>query len=64
MIVDSEPLKSFYFFKDFIYLVERDRDGDRVVKENTRTGRIGKSRLPAEQEVQRGAQSQNPGIMT
>ena len=42
-------MAKFHFFKDFIYLVGRERGG---------------SRLPAEQRARCGARSQDPGIMT
>ena len=40
-----------------VYLFERER-------ENMRGGCRGRSRLPTEQEARRGAQPQDPGIMT
>jgi len=54
---------SFYwiiFFKDFIYLFDRERaQVGRVVDRGRR-----RSRLPAEQGARCGARSQHPGIMT
>jgi len=49
-----------FFFKDFIYL--REREQAQVGREAGR-GR-GRSRLPAEQGARRGARSQDPGTMT
>ena len=48
------------FFKDFIYLFDRQRS--QVGREAGREG--GGSRLPAEQRAWGGAQSQDSGIMT
>ena len=47
-----------HFFKDFMYLLEKERA-------YTQAGRgRGRSRLPTEQGAWCGAQSQGPGIMT
>ena len=50
-----------FIFKDFIYLFDRE-------KESTSRGAAGRekgrSRLPTEQEIQCGAQSRDPEIIT
>ena len=57
------PLKNssiiLFFFLEFIYLRETE-----IVTEIAQVGRRGRSRLPADQGVQCGAQSQDPEIMT
>ena len=49
------------FFKDFIYLTERE---SQVGREAGRGRGLGGGRLPAEQGARCGARSQDPEIMT
>jgi len=57
-IVDVQ--KSFFFFKDFLYLTERQRE---TAQAGGAAGR-GRSRLPIEQGACCGARSQDPGTTT
>ena len=52
--------KNFFFFKDFIYLFDRERSQVDGEAGREREG----SRLPAEQRARCGTRSQDPEIMT
>jgi len=66
---ENEPVRvikintfSNFFFKDFIYLFERENE---IERESMRGGRVReRSRLPAEQGSRHGPQSQDPEIIT
>ena len=52
----------FYFLKDFIYLLDRERHSKR--RNTSRGSGRGRSSFPTEKGAPCGAQSQDPGIMT
>ena len=58
------PLKMFFFFKDFIYLFDTQRERQ-PAREGTQAGGVGEEEagFQAEEGARCGARSQDPGIM-